>query len=256
MIAMAETYRVGREARLRRSRIAGYSAPMATKLGKRERAKAVFEALAPLWPDARPLLSYRDPFELVCAVALSAQTTDDQVNRATPGLFAHWPTPAAMASADIGEVEAAIRSIGFFRTKARHLVAAAAIIEERFGGQVPSTIEELLELPGVGRKTANLVASACFGRPGIIVDTHVLRVCLRLGLGKKADADDMEKRIAETVPREEWPRFSHAVNRHGKFSCRARKPACVPYSGLPACPLLEICPRIGLSLDSSKKKRN
>jgi endonuclease III len=212
----------------------------------RERASAVFEILSPLWPEAKPLLAYGDPFELVCAVALSAQCTDDQVNKATPGLFARWPDPAAMAQADIAEVEAAIHSLGFFRTKARHLVEAAEIIRTRFGGKVPETMEELLELPGVGRKTANLVLSACFGKPGIIVDTHVLRACLRLGLGEKPDPADMEKRIAALLPKESWTRFSHAVNRHGKFVCVARKPACAPVSQLPPCPLLGLCPRIGL----------
>jgi endonuclease-3 len=212
----------------------------------RARAEAVYETLSPLWPEARPQLSYRDPFELVCAVALSAQCTDEQVNKATPGLFAAWPTPAAMAAARVEEVEARIRSLGFFRTKARHLVEAARILEAKYGGEVPSTMEGLLELPGVGRKTANLVLSACFGQPGIIVDTHVLRVCLRLGFGARKEAGDMEKRIAEIVPRERWTRFSHAVNRHGKFVCAARKPACLPGSALPPCPLLAFCPRIGL----------
>lgn len=219
---------------------------MASQARLRETAERAYAILGPLWPEAKPQLAYGNPFELVCAVALSAQCTDDQVNRATPGLFARWPNPAAMARAEIGEVEASIRSLGFFRVKARHLVEAARIIEERFGGEVPGTMDELLELPGVGRKTANLVLSACFGEPGIIVDTHVLRVCLRLGLGDKPDADYMEKRIALLVPRESWTRFSHAVNRHGKFACRARKPACSIDSGLPPCPILDFCPRAGL----------
>lgn len=219
---------------------------MAALTKRRARALAAFEGLAPLWPEARPLLDYRDPFELVCAVALSAQCTDEQVNKATPGLFARWPGPEAMSRADPAELEAAIRSIGFFRTKARHLIESSAMIVERFGGRVPETMDELLELPGVGRKTANLVLSSCFGQPGIIVDTHVLRVCLRLGLGEREDATDMEKRIAELVPREDWTRFSHAVNRHGKFVCKARKPACAPASGMPPCPILALCPKIGL----------
>jgi endonuclease III len=217
------------------------------KLDKlRARAYAVLEILAPLWPDAKPLLEYRNPFELLCAVALSAQCTDDQVNKATPRLFAAWPSPAAMAAADIAEVEEIIHSLGFFRTKARHLVEAAGILEDRFGGRVPEKMEELLKLPGVGRKTANLVLSAVYGQPGIIVDTHVLRVCIRLGLGEKRDATDMEKRIALLMPPEKRTAFSHAVNRHGKFVCVARKPACVPASSLPACPLLGLCPRVGL----------
>lgn len=214
---------------------------------RRSRAELTYRILSPLWPDAGPMLRYRDPFELVCAVALSAQCTDEQVNKATPGLFASWPTPAAMAAAKVEDVEAAIRSLGFFHTKARHLVEAAHIMQARFGGTVPSTMAELLALPGVGRKTANLVLSACFGQPGIIVDTHVLRVCLRLGLGEKADADYMEKRIAELLPPESWTRFSYAVNRHGKFTCIARKPACAEGSKLPSCPLIKHCPRIGLT---------
>jgi endonuclease III len=210
------------------------------------RAKAVLEILAPLWPDAKPLLDYRNTFELLCSVALSAQCTDDQVNKATPALFAAWPDPAAMAAAEVAEVERAIHSLGFFRTKARHLVEAAKILEKRFGGRVPDTMDELLELPGVGRKTANLVLSAAYGRPGIIVDTHVLRACLRLGLGEKRDATDMEKRIALLLPPESWTAFSHAVNRHGKFVCVALRPACLPGSPLPSCPLLSICPRKGV----------
>jgi endonuclease-3 len=210
------------------------------------RARSALDILAPLWPEAVPLLAYRNPFELVCAVALSAQCTDEQVNKVTPRLFGRWPDAAAMAKADIAEVEELIHSLGFFHTKARHLVEAAAIIEGRFGGRVPDTIEELVELPGVGRKTANLVVSAAYGQPGIIVDTHVLRVCLRLGLGEKRDATDMEKRLARLVPRGDWTRFSHAVNRHGKQVCVARKPACLPGSPLPPCPLAGICPRVGL----------
>jgi endonuclease III len=225
----------------------GYSPRMAKIEDLRSRAEAVYVILAPLWPEAEPLLKYRNPFELLCAVVLSAQCTDEQVNKATPGLFARWPDPASMAAAKLPEVEKTIGSLGFFRTKARHLVEAARMIEARSGGEVPSTMEELLELPGVGRKTANLVLSACFGEPGIIVDTHVLRTCLRLGFGPKADPTDMEKRIAALVDEEKWTRFSHAVNRHGKFVCRARKPACVPNSGLPTCPLAGLCPRIGIS---------
>jgi endonuclease-3 len=212
----------------------------------RSRALGVLAVLGPLWPEAKPLLEYRNPFELLCAVALSAQCTDDQVNKATPGLFARWPSPSAMAAAEIAELEEAIRSLGFFRVKARHLREAARILEDRFGGRVPDSMEKLLELPGVGRKTANLVRSAAYGQPGLIIDTHALRVCLRLGLGEKRDATDMEKRLALLLPPEAWTAFSHAVNRHGKFVCTARKPACLPGSSAPACPLLGLCPRRGL----------
>ncbi len=208
------------------------------------RADAAFSILSPLWPDAVPLLAHRNPFELLCATALSAQTTDEQVNRATPGLFARWPDAAAMAKAPLEEVEGAIRGIGFWRTKARHLIETAQILVERHGGEVPRTMEELLALPGVGRKTANLVLSACFGVPGLIVDTHVMRVVLRLGLFDKPDPVAIERRLLLLVPPERRTAFSHALNRHGKHCCRARNPACL--RGSP-CPLAKICPKIGLA---------
>jgi endonuclease-3 len=208
--------------------------------GLRARMDEAYRILAPLWPEAAPLLAYRNCFELLCAVVLSAQCTDEQVNRITPGLF------SARAEAEPAEVEEAIHSAGFFRTKARHLVGSSRILVERFGGQVPRRMEDLLALPGVGRKTANLVISACFGEPGIIVDTHVLRVCLRLGLHDRADPAAIEARIAALVPPERRTRLSHALNRHGKHVCVARKPACIPGSGLVECPLLGFCPRVGL----------
>jgi endonuclease-3 len=222
------------------------------------RTDEVYRILTPLWPDAKPLLDYRNCFELLCAVALSAQCTDEQVNRVTPALFARWPDAAALAGADTADVEKMIHSVGFFRTKARHLVESAKILVARFGGAVPKDMEELLSLPGVGRKTANLVLSACFGAPGIIVDTHVLRVCLRLGLHDREDPSAVEARIAELVPPRRRTRFSHALNRHGKNICTARKPACLPGSILPPCPLRELCPRVGLAtvMTAKTRKRN
>ncbi|MGO8694316.1 MAG: endonuclease III [Rectinemataceae bacterium] len=203
-------------------------------------ADRVFETLAPLWPEAKPLLHYRNGFELLCAVILSAQCTDEQVNRVTPRLFASWPDAKSLAAADPALVESTIHSVGFYKTKARHLVETARILAEEYRGELPSAMADMLKLPGVGRKTANLVLSACFGTPGIIVDTHVLRVGLRLGLGSKANPADMEKRIAELVDPDRRTLFSYALNRHGKYICTARKPAC------PVCPLASICPRIGL----------
>ncbi|HUX37175.1 MAG TPA: endonuclease III [Rectinemataceae bacterium] len=196
--------------------------------------------LGPLWPETLALLKHRNCFELLCSVILSAQCTDEQVNRTSPRLFARFPDPAAMAGAELAELEEVIRSIGFWRTKARHLRECAALLLERHEGEVPASMEALLELPGVGRKTANLVLSSCFGQPGIIVDTHVLRVALRLGIAGKADPARVEKVIAAAVDREDWTRLSHAINRHGKHVCRARKPDC------PACPIADLCPRIGL----------
>jgi len=204
---------------------------------------AVYELLAPLWPDARPLLHYSTCFELLCAVMLSAQCTDEQVNKVTPLLFSRWPDAASMAAAEEGEVAECIRSVGFFRTKARHLVETARILSGRCGGRVPDTMEALLELPGVGRKTANLVISACAGKPGIIVDTHVLRVALRLGFETRRDPGLVEAAIAAAMPPSSWTAFSHALNRHGKNVCTARKPACISGGD---CPLAGICPRIGV----------
>lgn len=213
---------------------------MEAPAGIRARLAATLEILGPLWPEAVPLLRHGSCFELLCAVVLSAQCTDEQVNRVTPALFARWPDARAMAAAPLDELEEAIRSIGFWRVKARHLRASSALLLERHGGRVPETMEALLELPGVGRKTANLVLSSCFDQPGIIVDTHVLRVALRLGLAEKEDPALVERVIAAGLAPADWTRFSHAVNRHGKHVCKARRPDC------DSCPLAGFCPRRGL----------
>ena len=202
------------------------------------------DILVPLWPDARPLLSFSDCFELLCAVMMSAQTTDEQVNAVTPALFARYPDAAAMAAAEPEDIEPIIRSIGFYHTKARHLVQTARILADERGGAVPTTMEGLLELPGVGRKTANLVASACFGAPGIIVDTHVARSAVRLGIYAKKDPDAIEAIIRENLAPGDHTAFSHALNRHGKFTCSARAPACVARER--GCPLEGFCPKRGL----------
>lgn len=209
-----------------------------------ERIALVKAILLPLWPDATPLLSYSDCFGLLCAVMLSAQTTDEQVNGVTPALFVKYPNAQALAGAEMQDVEALIHSVGFFRTKARHLVATAQIIQTQFGGMVPRSIEALTSLPGVGRKTANLVASACFGSPGIIVDTHVMRVVFRLGLYPKKDPAAIENCLRNNLAEEYHTAFSHALNRHGKFVCTARRPACLREDSL--CPLDGICPKIDL----------
>jgi endonuclease-3 len=211
----------------------------------RSRMEAIHRILVPLWPDAVPLLTYRSCFQLLISVILSAQCTDDQVNRATPGLFARWPDAASLGRAPIEDVESAIRSVGFYRVKARNIVVCARIIAERYGGAPPPSMEELLTLPGVGRKTANLVLSACFGQPGIIVDTHVLRVGGRLGLAaggrSVSDPAALERRIAALMESGKWTSFSHAMNRHGKFLCTARAPLCS------RCPIAKYCPGKGLS---------
>lgn len=209
---------------------------MVTSPSEVDRARSLRLALTALWPRAEPLLAYDDCFELLVAVVLSAQTTDDQVNRVTPELFRRWPDPGRLAEADLADLEDCVHSLGFYRTKARHLIGLSRILQERFEGRVPATMEELLELPGVGRKTANLVASACFGRPGIIADTHFLRVCQRLGLTENRDPAAAELRIEALIEPEYRTAFSHAVNRHGKFVCKARRPDC------PGCAVRELCP--------------
>ncbi len=208
------------------------------------RFRAIFGILKPLWPSAEPLLAWKNPFELLCAVILSAQCSDDQVNRVTPELFDRWPDAFALAEARPTEVESVIHSVGFFRTKALHLVQTAGIIASAHAGRVPDSMESLLALPGVGRKTANLVISASYGVAGIIVDTHVLRVATRTGLHGKRDPAAVEKRIATLIEERDWTAFSHAVNRHGKFTCTARRPACV-LTGI-SCPIEALCPRIGV----------
>ena len=199
--------------------------------------------LIPLWPDARPLLHYHSCFELLCSVILSAQCTDEQVNAVTPKLFKAYPDAEALALAKTEDVEKIIHSVGFFHTKSRNLIATAQRICQENAGEPPSTIEDLVKLPGVGRKTANLVASACYGVPGVIVDTHVLRVSYRLGISAKKDPALIENLIRANFPHDRLTAFSHALNRHGKFVCTARKPGCT----LEGCPLEELCPKIGIT---------
>ncbi len=201
--------------------------------------------LVPIWPDARPLLRYRSCFELLIAVILSAQTTDDQVNIVTKELFRRFPNAESLADANIHEVENIIHSLGFYRVKAKHIIETAKVLKERFNGQIPSSFEEMIELPGVGRKSANLLISACYEKPGIIVDTHVIRVLFRLGVSTKKEATLIESIIRANLSPEKHTEFSHAVNRHGKFTCTARKPACIVQEGY--CPLVDLCPKIGLS---------
>lgn len=199
-------------------------------------AEAIFEILVPLWPDSGSALSYRSCFELLVAVILSAQCTDEQVNKVTPLLFAAYPDPASLSSASRSDVEAIVRTTGFFRVKTGNIMATAAMLIDQYDGRVPDTIEELTKLPGVGRKTANLVVSVCYGKPGIVVDTHVLRTAGRLGLAPTSDPAKSERMIGASLPESMWTAFSYALNRHGKHVCRARKPLCA------SCPVASLCP--------------
>ncbi len=210
------------------------------KPGPRAMARRLRDVLVPLYPEGKPLLAYDSPFQLLVAVVLSAQCTDEQVNRVTPDLFRSWPDPAALAEAPLPRIEAAIRSAGFYRVKARYLKGLSRAIRDLHGGEVPESMEALTTLPGVGRKSAHLVRSACFGLPGIIPDTHFIRVLYRTGVIDAKDPVKAERATAAYIESADWTAFSHAVNRHGKWTCSARAPSC------PSCPLLRFCPRAGL----------
>ncbi len=199
-------------------------------------ARDVFDALVPIWPNAGSALTYRTCFELLVSVILSAQCTDEQVNKATPALFAAYPDARALAGAARADVEALVRTTGFFRAKAANIIAASRMLVDEYGGEVPDTIAELTRLPGVGRKTANLVVSVCYGKPGIVVDTHVLRTARRLGLAPTDDPAKSERMLGAALPESMWTAFSYALNRHGKHVCRARKPLCA------FCPVARLCP--------------
>ena len=189
-----------------------------------------------MYPDARPLLNFKNPFELLAATILAAQCTDERVNEVTRRLFVKYPDPASLAKADRKELEGIIRPTGFYRNKTKSLLGASKALVERFGGVVPGGIDELTQLPGVGRKTANVVAGNCFGVPAIIVDTHLKRVTLRLGLAESEDPDKIELEIRALLKEEDCTGFSHMINFHGRYVCQARKPKC------PACAISRLCP--------------
>jgi endonuclease-3 len=203
---------------------------------KKKRAYEILGILRGLYPDARPLLNFKNPFELLAATILAAQCTDERVNEVTQKLFSKYPDPASLARADREELETIIRPTGFYKNKAKSLLGASKALVERFGGVVPGGIDELTELPGVGRKTANVVAGNCFGVPAIIVDTHLKRVTLRLGLAGSEDPDKIELEIRALLKEEDCTRFSHVINFHGRYVCQARKPKC------PACAISRLCP--------------
>lgn len=195
--------------------------------------------LAETYPNAHCELNFDNPFQLLVATVLSAQTTDVRVNMVTPALFARYPTPEDMAAADPQELEKLIQSTGFFRSKAKNLIGLAIGLRDRFGGEVPRTLEELVTLPGVGRKTANVVLGNAFGVPGITVDTHFGRLARRFGWTTETDPVKVEHEVAELIPRKEWTILSHRMIWHGRRICHARRPACG------VCPLAALCPSFG-----------
>jgi endonuclease-3 len=201
---------------------------------------AVARALAKAYPDARCGLDFNGPYPLAVATLLSAQCTDKAVNAVTPALFKKYPTIQALAKALPAEVEPCIRSLGLFRGKARHMVAMAQQVVRLHQGRVPRAMADLVALPGIGRKTGNVIRFNAFGLPGLAVDTHVLRVGLRLGLHQSSDPLKAEAQLTSALPEKDWGFLSHRLIGHGRKVCQARKPACE------ACPLLDLCPQIGL----------
>jgi endonuclease-3 len=210
-----------------------------TDLARTRRARRVVRQLAVAYPDVRCELDFDNPFELLVATVLSAQTTDRRVNQVTPALFAAYPTPQALAAADPAQVEPVIAATGFFRVKARTLVELSAALVDRFDAQVPRRLDDLVTLPGVGRKTANVVLGEAFGVPGITVDTHVARLARRLRLSESSDPVVIEHDLAALLPRVEWTRASQLLIWHGRRRCHARRPACG------ACPVARWCPAYG-----------
>jgi endonuclease-3 len=206
----------------------------------RNRARRIVRRLAQLYPDARCALDYDNPLQLLIATILSAQCTDVRVNLVTPSLFARYSGAEAFAGAVSRDLETAIQSTGFFRNKARSIIACCQELLTKHDGDVPSTLEELVQLPGVGRKTANVVLGSAFGVPGITVDTHVGRLSRRMGLTREKDPDKVERDLMNLIPKREWTMFSHRMIHHGRQICFARKPNCA------GCALARLCPKIGV----------
>jgi len=207
-------------------------------MGKKEnvgKLREIMAILGPMYPDHRPFLSFENPFQLLVATVLAAQCTDAAVNTVTPELFHRFPDPAALADAPLGEVERIVHPTGTFRAKAHNIKALSRMITERHGGEVPAAMEELTAMPGVGRKTAGVVLSTCFGQPAIIVDTHFSRVSRRLGLTRSEKPEEIERDIAAISQREDWIAISGVLNRFGRAVCHARKPECE------TCPVKDQC---------------
>jgi len=200
------------------------------------RAKEVARRLTGLYPGAECELAHSNPYELLAATILSAQCTDARVNMVTPALFARYPTPQDLAAANPSELEEIVRSTGFYQSKAKNLIGMARGVVDRFGGDVPREMEDLVTLPGVGRKTANVVRSVVFDLPGLAVDTHVGRLSRRLGLTVEEDPVKVERVLNSQLPPEEWGKFSLRLILHGRRVCDARKPRCEE------CELADICP--------------
>lgn len=220
-----------------------------SRLGMVRRARRINRELAEVYPYAHPELDFRNPFELLVATVLSAQTTDLRVNQTTPALFARYPTPEDLAAAVPEEIEELIRPTGFFRAKTKSIMGLAAALRDDFGGEVPGRLEDLVKLPGVGRKTAFVVLGNAYGVPGITVDTHFMRLARRFGWTGSDDPVKIEAEVAEIFPKSDWTMLSHRVIFHGRRICHARKPACG------ACPITHLCPAYGEGETDPEKAR-
>ena len=203
---------------------------------KKQRVSIIFEVLDPLYTREKTALKYRTPFQLLVSTILSAQCTDKQVNMVTKSLFKKYKKPQDFIQAPIAELEQDIRPTGFYKNKSKSLKGCSLGLVDLYGGKVPKTMEELLKLPGVGRKTANCVLGAAFDIPGVVVDTHVKRLAIRLGLTNNTDPDKIEFDIQKLLPEERWRRFSDILIYHGREICNARKPAH------DRCPVFNLCP--------------
>ncbi len=209
---------------------------LATDYTSPERLQKIFRALDDLFPKAECALRHENPFQLLVATILSAQCTDERVNKVTPGLFQKYPTPQDFAALRQPVLEREVRSTGFFRNKSKNIIGTARKIVQQFGGEVPRTMEKMLTLPGVARKTANVVLGTAFGIPtGVVVDTHVFRIARRLKLSKQKTPEKVEQDLMKLVPQENWITFGHQVIWFGRKICHARKPLCA------TCPLESVC---------------
>jgi len=210
---------------------------LATSESTEGRVGALIERLKAAYPDAGTALRHENPFQLLVATILSAQCTDERVNKVTPALFARFPDAASMKDADVLEMEDLIRTTGFYHNKTKSLLGASRRIVEAYGGTVPSSMEDLLTLPGVARKTGNIVLGNAYGVVvGIAVDTHVRRVAQRLGFTKQDDPDKVEQDLMKLIPRDIWFDFTYVLNDHGRQTCQAKKPKCE------VCPVNDLCP--------------
>ena len=213
------------------------------------RARKINRVLADVFSYAHPELDFENPYQLLVATVLSAQTTDLRVNQTTPRLFAAYPTPEDLAAADPAVVEEIIRPTGFFRAKTKSLIGLSAALRDEFGGEVPGRLEDLVRLPGVGRKTAHVVLGNAFGKPGITVDTHFQRLVRRWRWTEESEPEKIEAAVAEIFPKKEWTMLSHRVIFHGRRICHSRKPACG------ACPVAHLCPSYGEGETDPEKAR-